>query len=120
MIKYLKTTLVILLVFVGLTITAPVFAVDTDVKTATASQAVETQTQLPSRMPTGKRELAYKFVMAMLGVGASSVIIYVLLTIYNRFIYGTPHKFQEKTEDDDYKTPTNMKDAINIFLKKTK
>lgn len=115
--KKLKYYVAIL--FISLAISCPVMAENT--APAQESQPkVEQQAQLPVRRPTSKKALAYKFIMAMLGVGASSVIIYVLLTIYNRFIYGSPMKLAEKTEDDDYKTPTNMKDAINIFLKKTK
>ena len=113
-----KLKLYIAILFISVAISCPVMAENTAPDQEQPS--VEKTTQLPTRMPTSKKQLAYKFVMAMLGVGASSVIIYVLLTIYNRFIYGSPMKLSEKTEDDDYKTPTNMKDAISIFLKKTK
>ena len=82
--------------------------------------AANSVTEIQTRLPSSKKELAMKFLMAMLGVGASSVMIYVLLSIYNRFIYGTTVAPQQKTEDDEYKTPTNMKDALDIFLKKTK
>ncbi|MCR5266686.1 MAG: hypothetical protein K6E29_08880 [Cyanobacteria bacterium RUI128] len=75
---------------------------------------------VPVRKPTSKKQLAMKFAMAMMGVAASSVIIYVMLTVYNRFIYGTPKAPQPKSQDEEFKTPTNMKDALEIFLKKTK
>ena len=78
------------------------------------------KTELQSRARFGKKALAMKFLMAMMGVAASSVIIYVGLTVYNRFIYGTPRQRKIKTEDEEYKTPNNMKDALEIFLKKTK
>ena len=95
---------------------APVLAEDTQ------SDSVQTQaaTTIPVKRPVSKKQLAMKFAMAMMGVAASSVIIYVMLTVYNRFIYGTPKAPQEKTQDEEFKTPTNMKDALDIFLKKTK
>ena len=76
---------------------------------------------LPVRQPTSKRALAMKFVMAMLGVGASSVAIFVTLSLYNRLMYGTVKRKDERdSEDNDFKTSTNMKEALGIFLKKTK
>lgn len=77
-------------------------------------------TPLETKQPMSKRELAMKFIIAMLAVGASSVMIYVLLSVYNRFIYGTAKVPEKKSEDDEYKTPNNMKDALDIFYKKTK
>ncbi len=82
--------------------------------------AANSKTEIQTRLPYSKRALAMKFLIAMLGVGASSIMIYVLLTIYNRFLYGTAKYPDEATEDDDYKTPTNMKDALGIFFRKTK
>lgn len=114
----IKRFLALLMISLSIGIIPPVMA--ENMQTESPEPAVETTTKLPTRMPYGKKALAFKFLMAMLGVGASSVIIYVLLSIYNRFIYGSPSGLQDKTEDDDFKTPTNMKDAINIFLKKTK
>ena len=76
--------------------------------------------EFATKAPFGKRQLAMKFIMAMLGVAASSVIIYVGLSVYNKLMYGSSHRLVINDDDDDFKTPTNMKDAINIFLKKTK
>ena len=78
------------------------------------------KTEFATKAPFGKREMAMKFVLAMLGVAASSVVIYVMLSLYNRFIYKGSNPVIVNEDDNDFKTPTNMKDAINIFLKKTK
>lgn len=75
---------------------------------------------IQTKVPIGRKALAMKFLLAMLGVGASSVVIYVGLSVYNRFIYGTVKPKLPKGEDESYKTPNNMKDAIEIFLRKTK
>lgn len=88
----------------------------TDTNTVTTPPPVEIQTKKPIR----KRDLAMKFVMAMLGVVASSVTIYVLLSVYNKLMYGSTVQKTNEAEDNKYKTSTNMKEAINIFLKKTK
>jgi len=85
------------------------------------SDIVQTvEKQIPLKAPIGRKQLAKKFILAMMGVAVSSVLIYVLLSIYNRFLYGNPNKKALKTEDDDFKTPNNLKDALDIFLKKTK
>lgn len=74
---------------------------------------------LATKQPIGRRQVAMKFLLAMLGVAASSVVIFVMLSIYNKFMYGSRNNTQNET-DNDFKTPSNIKDAINIFLKKTK
>lgn len=88
------------------------------------ANTVQTQPSVPAdiqtKQPISKRQLAMKFLIAMLGVGLSSVIIFVLLSSYNKFVYGSYTRVEPSEEDNSYKTPTNMKDAINTFLKKTK
>ncbi len=114
--KKFKNILASLFVIGALFISAPVLAEDIPTNVV---QEQKTST-VPLRQPISRKKLAMKFIMAMMGVAASSVIIYVSLTIYNRFIYGTPKAPQPKTQDEEFKTPTNMKDALSIFLKKTK
>ncbi|MCD8378485.1 MAG: hypothetical protein LUB59_06835 [Candidatus Gastranaerophilales bacterium] len=72
------------------------------------------------KQPTGKKKLLLKFLLAMLGVATSSVVIFVLLSMYNRLLCVKKSETPDSDADSDYKTPVNMKDAINIFLKKTK
>ena len=72
------------------------------------------------KQPMGKKQIALKFLLAMLGVGASSVIIFVLLSLYNNLMYSGRVRKIGSEADKDLKTPTNMKEALNIFLKKTK
>ena len=56
----------------------------------------------------------------MVGVATSSIIIYVLLSLYNKYFYGNSKTSASNEVDEEFKTPTNLKDAVNIFLKKTK
>ena len=98
------------------------FALSTgDAYADTATQQQNTsKIEFATKAPFGKRQLAMKFLMAMLGVAASSIVIYVGLSVYNKLMYGNSSRLVINDDDDDFKTPTNMKDAINIFLKKTK
>lgn len=85
-----------------------------------ASSVDRIKTEFATKAPFGKREMAMKFLLAMLGVATSSVVIYVMLSLYNRFLYKGNGGVVINEDDNDFKTPTNMKEAINIFLKKTK
>ena len=84
------------------------------------SSVDRSKTEFATKAPLGKRDMAMKFVLAMLGVATSSVVIYVMLSLYNRFIYKGSNDVVVNEDDNDFKTPTNLKEAINIFLKKTK
>ncbi|MBO6273303.1 hypothetical protein J6O48_11065 [bacterium] len=111
--KTLKINIVIIALVVAMGL--PVLAEGTPPNSVT-----EAKTELQTKQPIGRKALAMKFIMAMVGVGVSSILIYVLLACYNKFVYGSTVRYEQAEEDIDFKTPTNMKDAINIFLKKTK
>ena len=115
--KRLNKLLTIFAVVLVLLTSTPAFCEAEQENALTSQPVVEYQTRKPMR----KRDLAMKFVMAMIGVVASSVTIFVLLSLYNKLMYGTvTAKQTEQFEDNDYKTSTNMRDALRIFLKKTK
>lgn len=65
--------------------------------------------------------LFLKFLLSMVWVGISSVIIFIILLSYKKFIlHGkriTP-TYESKAHSLD--TPTNFKEAIKLFLDKTK
>ena len=69
-----------------------------------------------TKEPVSKRKIAYKFLMAMLGVATSSVVIYVGLSAYNKL-------FRTETSSvvglNSLRTPNTFKDSINVFLSKT-
>ncbi|MCM1265143.1 MAG: hypothetical protein NC200_03000 [Candidatus Gastranaerophilales bacterium] len=119
--KNFKNFILTGLVALTLTVTVPTI-VTAEVKADTPVSSVQKTLNLgdfATKQPIGTRQIAMKFILAMLGVAASSVVIFVLLSIYNKFMYGANVNTQNET-DNDFKTPANMKDAINIFLKKTK
>ena len=105
--------------FILFTVSLGSVVVAEDVHT-NAVQQPKPVVSVQTRKPMSRKALAMKFIIAMLGVAASSIVIYVMLTIYNRFIYGSPTQRADRTLDDDFKTPNNLKDALDVFLKKTK
>ncbi len=85
-----------------------------------SSQAAKTtQNKFIYKEPISKRKIAMKFLYAMAGVAASSILLFILLSLYNKIRSNVV-----KTPSEDYTntlaTPNNLKDAINIFLEKTK
>ena len=95
-------------------------AVNTDEISDTTSSVEEVPAVLPYKQPVNKKKIIKKFLFAMLGVGLSSVIIYIGLTIYNKIREG----FSSKTAISSNKTSLTMPDttneAIKSFLDNTK
>lgn len=63
-------------------------------------------------------ETIKKFLYAMGGVVASSVIIFAGLTIYNKFFVKEKHFNLEN--DKNFSNPTNTDDAIVSFIKRNR
>ena len=80
------------------------------------SKALNKDIAAATKAPISKKQLALKFVMAMAGVAASAVVIYVGLSFYNKL-------FREQSEPvvglNSLRTPENFKESINLFLEKT-
>lgn len=72
------------------------------------------------KQPISKRKIAKKFLAAMAGVTLSSVAIFILLTVYNRF--RERYLSAVKTPDGEIslETPEDINSAIKTFLDKTK
>jgi len=76
--------------------------------------------KLNDEIPThGFRATIYKFLKVMVGVALSSVMIFLGLTIYNKFFI---LKRSGKIKDyaNTLETPKTVEDALNIFIEKTK
>ena len=69
-----------------------------------------------TKEPISKKKIAYKFIIAMLGVAASSVILYVSLSAYNRLFKS---ESSAAVGLNSIGTPSNFKDAVEIFIDKT-
>ncbi len=69
--------------------------------------------------PVSIKHTAKKFLFAMFGVALSSIILFVMLTIYNKIrnrVISAPSQDYKNT----LTSPNNLRDAVNIFLEKTK
>lgn len=72
--------------------------------------------------PVSKRKVAKKFLAAMAGVGVSSILLYVTLSLYNKVrssIIEAAKEIPPKGETS-LVTPESLTDAIKTFLEKTK
>lgn len=86
-----------------------------------AEQTVQTPESFTYKQPVSKRKIAKKFLLAMAGVGISSVLLFVLLSLYNRIRTGiVPNKQESPTGETSLVTPDNLQDAVRTFLEKTK
>jgi len=77
---------------------------------------------IPYKQPAGKRKIAKKFLLAMSGVAISSILLYVILTIYNKIREGIIETAKEIPPEGETSlvTPDNLTDAVKVFIEKTK
>lgn len=75
--------------------------------------------QIEYKEPVSIKQTAKKFLFAMFGVAISSIILFVMLTVYNKIrnkVISAPSQDYKNT----LTSPDNLRDAVNIFLEKTK
>ena len=79
------------------------------------------QEKISYKQPVSKRKIAKKFLLAMGGVAVSSILLFLILSLYNKIREGfvTPEGIGEK-EETMLETPDNTVDAVRTFLDKTK
>jgi len=74
------------------------------------------------KQPMSRKKLAKMFILAMAGVAVSSILLYVILTIYNKirdsFINGSDSPAPQN--ETSLTTPDNLTEAVKTFLDKTK
>ncbi len=78
---------------------------------------------IPYKQPVSKKNIAKKFLLAMAGVAISSILLYVILTIYNKMreVLGMTSKEELPQENmTSLTTPDNLEDAVKTFLEKTR
>ncbi len=66
-----------------------------------------------------KSDTIIKFVIAMVGVMLSSIVIYLGLTIYNKF-FVDKSLFPNNGPDDVLNTPKSVDEAVTFFIKRNK
>lgn len=84
-------------------------------------QQQEEQEKITYKQPISKRKIAKKFLLAMAGVVISSIVLFVMLTIYNKirrnFVVSSAENNTNK--EPSLETPNNLTDAVKTFLDKT-
>lgn len=66
-----------------------------------------------------KQETILKFIIAMAGVMLSSIIIFLGLTIYNKF-FVNKSMFADNNADDALNTPKTVEEAVTFYIKRNK
>ena len=79
---------------------------------ATTANAVQTAEQ-------SKSDAIIKFLIAMGGVALSSIVIFLGLTIYNKF-FVDKSLFPNNDPDDVLNTPKTVDEAVTLFIKRNK
>ena len=129
-----KLFAIILTVFLALPIS--VSAVDTVINEPTPiSETVQTEeesilekelSEIPDNIlentykePVDIRKTSKKFLMAMLGVGISSFLIFFGLSIYNRVRETVLNEVKTPEGETSLKTPDDLTEAVKLFIEKT-
>lgn len=78
---------------------------------------------IPYKQPESRKKMAKKFLLAMSGVAISSILLFVILTIYNKMreVLGFGKK-EDLPKDNmtSLTTPDNLEGAVKTFIEKTK
>ena len=80
---------------------------------------IENPTMIEYKTPVSKRKIAKKFLLAMSGVAVSSILLFLILTIYNR-LHDSVINHQNSSEGEiSLETPDDINNAIKNFMDKT-
>lgn len=71
------------------------------------------------KQPLSTRKIAKKFLMAMLGVGISSFLIFFGLSVYNRVREAVLNEVKTPEGETSLKTPEDTTSAVKLFIEKT-
>ena len=80
------------------------------------SKVLDNDITAVTKAPVSKIGIAFKFLMAMLGVATSSVVIYVGLSVYNKLFKS---QSAEVVGLKNLRTTENFKELVNLFIEKT-
>ena len=83
--------------------------------------AIQPPVQNKTKPKRSFASMFFKFILAMIWVVISSIVIFVILISYKRLILkGKPVRPTYETTEQSLDTPKNFKEAIKLFLDKTK
>ena len=75
--------------------------------------------QTTYKQPVSKRKIAKKFLLAMGGVATSSLIIFLILTVYNKVREGFSSGAKTLDGEVSLETPNDLQGAVRAFLSMT-
>ncbi len=85
----------------------------------TETEVTTEDEQIPVQEPTRREKLVRKFLAAMLGVVASSLILYIGLSVYNKVRENIINQVKTPEGETSLETPDDLQDAVKTFLDKT-
>ena len=125
----------VIIILLALVLVSPVFAEEPSLEntenmpvTETVAPEVSTNTPEPEieqqnyayKQPVSKRKIAKKFLLAMAGVGISSILLFALLSLYNKIRGGVSNQQTTPEGETSLVTPYSLEEAVRTFLDKTK
>ncbi len=89
--------------------------------TRTVQEELPQLDTIPYKQPVSKRKMAKKFLIGMGSVAVSSILLFVILTIYNKIRAAVlAPKPDQQSGETSLVTPENLTEAVKTFLDKTK
>lgn len=125
----------VIIILLALVLVSPVFAEEPSLEntenmpvTETVAPEVSTNTPEPEieqqnyayKQPVSRRKIAKKFLLAMAGVGISSILLFALLSLYNKIRGGVSNQQTTPEGETSLVTPYSLEEAVRTFLDKTK
>ena len=76
---------------------------------------------IPYKQPVSKRKMAKKFLIGMGSVAVSSILLFLILTVYNKVRESIlAPKQDQQSGETSLVTPESLTEAVRTFLDKTK
>ena len=76
---------------------------------------------IPYKQPVSKKKMAKKFLIGMGSVAVSSILLFLILTVYNKIRESIlAPKTDQQSSETSLVTPENLTEAVRTFLDKTK
>ena len=76
---------------------------------------------IPYKQPVSKKKMAKKFLIGMGSVAISSILLFLILTVYNKIRERIlAPKTDQQSGETSLVTPENLTEAVRTFLDKTK
>ncbi len=116
---YFKIFSIMLLAAITVIIAARAGVCDPSAVTDQLPALPTTATNAAQTVDQSKSDAIAKFLIAMGGVALSSIVIFLGLTIYNKF-FVDKKLFEPNNPDDALNTPKTVEEAVTLYIKRNK